>query len=149
MSESPFSFSQAASGKAYVDKARMVLVAADEAVKGLPILSDQDAARASIALARRSLSNEASPADVEDSLQNEADEGILLNEQSAKSAVERSAWLAIASAIGYVAWLGYKEHGEMAGPLVSEIREDELDRLADNLRNVPGVDWDSIARSAS
>lgn len=148
MPGAPFSLSQAASGKAYVAKSRIALAAADEAVKGLLILNDQDAARASIALARRSLSNEASPSEVEDSLQNEADEGILLNEQSAKSAVERSAWLAIASAIGYVAWLGYKEHGEMAGPLVSEIREDELDRLADSLSKVPGVNWDNIVRSS-
>jgi hypothetical protein len=89
-----------------------------------------------------------SPQVIEDLIQNEFDEGILICEQEALNVGERTAWLALASAFSFAAWRSYQIKNEMAGPLVSEIREDELDRLDLNLRNLPDINWDKIVSAA-
>lgn len=122
-------------------RALLALDAGREGLKGLSDPAQIAEARSALDLARRMLAGEAPAYEVEDRLQNEEDEGILIREQETSDKTEKAAWLSVASALAYAARVGYQRAGELPGPLVSEVRDDEVAALEDHLQQIPNVDW--------
>jgi immunity protein Imm6 of predicted polymorphic toxin system len=122
----------------------LALLAGDAALDHLKSSREVRTGHAAFDLARRWYDGEeTTPRQIEEALQNEDDEGVIPAAQAAASDRERAAWLALASALLFIAYQAYRARGEHPGPLVSEVREDELDELDRQLRalspDLPGT----------
>jgi hypothetical protein len=65
-----------------------------------------------------------------DLLMDEREQGLLLCEQQCTDAARRRAWIALESAIAYVAWQAWHAEGRVPAALVSEVGDDTLELLA-------------------
>jgi hypothetical protein len=112
----------------------IALLAAELALPRLKSSPDFPIARKAFELARRWYDGERfNPDQFEDVLVHEYDRDLYKSAIQARSALEDSAWLAIQSALAYIALYAYRELGEFPTPLVSEADDnilDELDRAA-------------------
>ncbi len=59
----------------------------------------------------------------------ENEEGLLLLEQRCTDPLVRLAWLAVQTAVAYVAWQAWRAEGRFPAALVSEVDEDTLELL--------------------
>jgi hypothetical protein len=142
------SFAQLAAALPPERRALLALDGGEEGLKGLSDAAQIAEARLALELARRMLAGDAPAYAVEDTLQNEEDEGILIREQETGDRTEKAAWLSVASALAYAARVGYQREGELPGPLVSEVRDDEVASLEEHLRQIPNVDWARLLGNA-
>jgi hypothetical protein len=89
------------------------------------------------------------PDQFEDAIHDDRDTGVDICAQHAKSEPEISAWLALESALLYVAFHAYRSVGQQPTPLVSEVEEDELDTLEKCLRAISPASIDTVLRAAT
>jgi hypothetical protein len=66
-----------------------------------------------------------------DHLIDETEHGLLDLDRPATEPVLRSAWMALATAVAYVAWQAWRAEGELPDPLLAEVDDDTLDLLTD------------------
>jgi hypothetical protein len=118
----------------------LAVMAADLALHHLEPLRSFPLAQKAFELARCSFDGgPVDPDRFEEAIHNERDEGIAICAQHAKSEPEISAWLALGSALLYVAFHAYRALGQFPTPLVYDVEEDELDALDGYLKAIsPG-----------
>jgi Immunity protein Imm6 len=79
-------------------------------------------------------------------LENEDDDGLLVDESAAPEH-DVPAWVAITSAIAYAAWHAFRREGASHMPeTIGEVTEEVIDQVASYAREAPGLDHDAVDR---
>jgi len=79
-------------------------------------------------------------------LENEDDDGLLVDESAAPEH-EVSAWVVITSAVAYATWHAFKREGTNHMPeTIGEVTEEVIDQVVSYARQVPGLDHDAMDR---
>jgi hypothetical protein len=127
----------------------VVLMMAALALEWLRSSPDFPVARAAFDLGRRWYEGERfDPDRFEKAYFDEYDRSVGLSAMKARSRSELAAWSVIASAILYIAFQAYREIGAPPSPMVSEVEEDELDEVYEQMQKISPVFINTAMRTA-
>ncbi len=129
----------------------LLLFAAELALDTLPVGPEREASRSALAVAARvAEGSPVEPRAIVESIQNEEDEGPLMNQQLAQSGPQAQAWGAVAVALGYAACQEYLRLGRNPPTLVENFDDgDAIDACIRPLSGVPDLDWKALGRATA
>jgi hypothetical protein len=115
----------------------VVLMVADLALSRLHGSPDFPFARSAFDLCRRWYDGDRfDPDRFEEAYAREDGGGVVCGAMNVRSQSELAAWSVLASAIMYIAFQAYREIGSYPTPIVSEVRENELDEMYRHMQTI-------------